>query len=139
MVPSSAASDIPRVVYRSDGRIGLQFNSDDLHRLATPNKWLTDGCINECASLLHAMFDDGKQALFSTYIIPLIHEKRKDDDIWRNTKKTKFWKRRYWIIPIHRKDESHWVLALVDISRRIILLFDSFAQPEITWSQDLFV
>jgi len=85
------------------------------------------------------MFDNGEWALFSTYVIPLIHAKCNDKDIWCNTKKTKFWKRHDWIILIHCRDELHWVLALVDISNRMIFLFDSFAQVEITWSQDLFV
>jgi hypothetical protein len=31
MEPSSGASDIPRLVYCADGRIGVQFDSDDLH------------------------------------------------------------------------------------------------------------
>jgi Ulp1 family protease len=85
------------------------------------------------------MFDNDEWALFSTYVIPIIRTKRKDDDVWRNTKKTKFWKRHNWIIPIHRRDESHWVLAIVDVSNTTILLFDSFAQGETTWSQDLLV
>ncbi|KIL57472.1 hypothetical protein M378DRAFT_16228 [Amanita muscaria Koide BX008] len=138
MAPSSGTSDIPRVIYRADGRIGIQFDSDDVHRLATSKKWLSDGCINGCASLLHAMFDsEGQWTVFSTHVLPLVHMKLKDDNIWRNTRRTKFWKRPHWIIPIHRKDESHWVLALVDVSKSTVLLFDSFAQVHITWSQDI--
>ena len=132
MEPPSSASDIPRLVYCADGRIGVQFDSNDLHRLVTPAKWLSDGCINGCASLLHAMFDsEGGWAVFSTHLISLIQCQVTNDAIWRNVRRNKFWKRRNWIIPIHRRDGSHWVLVLVDISQRVILLFDSFAGSQI--------
>lgn len=128
----------PRLVKRSDGRVGIIFELEDIKRIAMPHQWLSSGCINGCAALFQAMFSNQKDhALFSTYNITHIRNDDDDQVLWRNTRGTRFWKRRIWILPIHRERQSHWVLAIVQVADRRITLFDSFAQGSKVWSTDV--
>lgn len=103
-----------------------------------PCRWLSDDCINGCAVLFQAIFSNQKDhAIFSTFNIVHIRDNVSDERLWRNTQFTRFWKRLTWILPIHRKSQSHWVLAIVQVVDRHIALFDSFGQGPTTWMVDI--
>ena len=124
-----------RVVKRSDGRVGVIFEPEDIKRIATPCQWLNSSCINGCAGLFQAMFSNQKDhALFSTHNLAHI---RNDALLWRNTRGTRFWKWLIWILPIHWESQAHWVLAIVQVRDRCITLFDSFGPGPKTWSTDM--
>jgi hypothetical protein len=77
-------------------------------------------------------------AILSTFDLLRVRYNTTDDSLWRNLKKTKFWERDIWIIPIHRAKSCHWVLSVANPARREFLIFDSFASPT-CWKQDLWV
>lgn len=51
-----------------------------------------------------------------------------DSDLWRRTRRTEYWKKDVWILPIHRaRGCEHWVMCVITLETREIFLFDSFA------------
>ncbi|KIL60922.1 hypothetical protein M378DRAFT_1061934 [Amanita muscaria Koide BX008] len=137
-VPTMDDMNRTRVVKRSDGRIGVVFETDDINRIAKPRQWLSSSSINGCATLFQAIFSSQKDhAIFSTYSLVHIRNNVNDEVLWRNTQGTRFWKRPIWVLPIHRENQSHWVLAIVQVTDRLISVFDSFAQGPKTWSADI--
>ena len=58
-------------------------------------------------------------------------------DIWRNNKKSMYWDKTKWILPIHRPLQTHWVLAVIEVPERKVLVFDSFGSSHKNWSLDL--
>ncbi|KAF8722731.1 hypothetical protein AX14_009587 [Amanita brunnescens Koide BX004] len=127
-----------RVVYRSDGRIGIKFDPEDLQQLVTPRGWLGGDCINACGALFQAMLPEEKDyALFSTYNMAQVGAKVKDEVLWRSVYKTKFWKRPHWLLPIYREHQAHWVIAVVRTVDQVVLLFDSFGHGPTSWSDDI--
>ena len=129
-----------RVIKRSDGRIGVVFETEDIRRMITPHQWLSSGCINGCAALFQALFSNqGEFAIFSTYTLVHIRSNVNDEVLWRNIRDTRYWKRAIWILPIHRETQSHWVLAILRPADGLIRVFDSFAQRTKSWSADIAV
>jgi hypothetical protein len=106
------------------------FHAEDIDRLVSPTALLDDICLNGCAALLHYEFDPtpGRFAVLSTYTLQLIRRDASDDELWRNTKRTKYWEKSVWILPIHRPASCHWVMCRIDFMAMRIDLFDSFAE-----------
>ncbi|GLB38031.1 hypothetical protein LshimejAT787_0410820 [Lyophyllum shimeji] len=122
------------------------FEATDLDIMANPRRLLNDVCLNGIASLLHGLFSQPSDpaephstqcALFTTFHLPMIRYHAVDSEIWRRTSRTEFWRKRIWILPIHRKRPAlHWVLCCVSLDTRELFLFDSFACPD-PWMDEI--
>lgn len=105
---------------------------------------LNDGCMNGLPALLQEIFVAAPQyqdsasrcAIFSTYDLHRIRYKAPDAELWRNTYRREYWTKDTWIIPIHRRSECHWVLAVLYLQRREVHIFDSLA-GKAAWRQDI--
>ncbi|KAJ7684055.1 hypothetical protein B0H17DRAFT_842052, partial [Mycena rosella] len=76
-------------------------------------------------------------AVFSTHELRRVRYKCTDDVLWKHAHPTKFWEKPLWLIPIHRIEEEHWVLAFVDVGHQQILFFDSLGVQGHGWRQDI--
>ncbi|KAJ7439132.1 hypothetical protein FB451DRAFT_1151843 [Mycena latifolia] len=120
--------------------------ASDISRIESYNGRLTGFAINGLAAALqnllgHSTSPDSVPAnscaIFSTYDLPRIRYKASDSVLWRHVEHTKYWEKPLWLIPIHRVDEEHWVLAVVDVGTQQILFFDSLALRGHGWRQDI--
>lgn len=120
------------------------FDEKELSVFDTPNALLNDICLNGSAAILQDLFvrhpDKGSLAaccaIFSTYDLNKIRYNASDAELWRNTHRTEFWSKDIWVVPIHRRLQCHWVLAIIYLQRREVHLFDSFALTS-SWMQDV--
>lgn len=110
--------------------------ASSIQRLHHPTDWLNDDCINTCSALLSQHFCNPKCAILSSFLFETVQGPENDDKIWRLSKRTNYWSKSVWILPIHRQDEKHWVLCSIDLNEGRILLFDSFAN-ERRWCRDV--
>ncbi|KAJ7490764.1 hypothetical protein FB451DRAFT_1124335 [Mycena latifolia] len=135
-----------RLIVGIDGRPTIQLEASDISRIESYNGRLTGFAINGLAAALqnllgHSTSPDSVPAnscaIFSTYDLPRIRYKASDSVLWRHVEHTKYWEKPLWLIPIHRVDEEHWVLAVVDVGTQQILFFDSLALRGHGWRQDI--
>lgn len=125
----------PRVLRLSPPRLrDFSFGPDDIGRFISPTAELSGECINGGALLLqtqlqHSLvgFDAQSVALLSTHDLVRIRYAATDDQVWRNVKRTEFWSKDTWILPVHRPDAKHWVVCIIYPMRKTLQLFDSFA------------
>ncbi|KAJ7502581.1 hypothetical protein B0H11DRAFT_1712541 [Mycena galericulata] len=127
------------------GRRGNTINIDDLDTLTTPGGRLNGFCLNGVAAALLAHFSRPDSpcrlaaancAVLSTYDLGRIRYNASDDEIWRHIGPTLFWEKSIWLLPIHRAQEEHWVLAVIPVHQRRVFLFDSLASRG-GWRRDL--
>jgi hypothetical protein len=118
---------------------------EDLHRIHSPTGRLNGFGLNGLAASLQSVFTEpfassaalaNRCAVFSTYDFLRVHCRCRDDQLWRFTSPTAFWDKPVWILPIHRSQEEHWVVAAVHIRQQKIFFFDSLAQRT-GWRGDL--
>ncbi|KAJ7139121.1 hypothetical protein C8R44DRAFT_827907 [Mycena epipterygia] len=76
-------------------------------------------------------------AILNTYDLVRVRYKASDDILWKNVHLTKFWDKPLWLIPIHRVDQEHWVLMVVDVTGQQLLFFDSLGGKSRGWRQDI--
>lgn len=121
-----------------DGFPSISFDAEDVERLVSPDALLNDICINGCAALIYSEVDPDPErySVISTYTLQLVRQNSSDDVLWRNTKRTRYWEKSVWILPIHRPTSSHWVMCRIDFTAKRIDLFDSFAE-EIPWRTEI--
>ncbi|KAI0628590.1 hypothetical protein C8Q77DRAFT_1067705 [Trametes polyzona] len=139
--PSSPRHDFPDVemIQRT---LMFIFPPNDLDRLRQPQAMLSDDCINSGAEALlryYAIPINRRPAILSTRLMSLHRADADDDSVWRDTSRTKYWERHYWIVPIHRlSPAAHWTLAVVYPHKdpQQIAYFDSFASQS-TWEADV--
>ena len=124
-----------RMFYNKYGN-KLTFGVKELEILRSPTAWLNDGCVNTGTALLQSLLPPAHLSctILSTFILTLIQQNRSNEDLWRNTHQTSYWRSDLWVIPIHRPD--HWVLCLIYPRIRQMLLFDSFA-ARTPWKTDV--
>ncbi|KAJ7435267.1 hypothetical protein FB451DRAFT_1571607 [Mycena latifolia] len=137
---------VKRIVLGLDGRPRIEIEPDDISRIQSSNGRLNGLTINALAAAFlnllgyptspHAE-SANKCAIFSTYDLPRIRYKASDDALWGFVNHTKYWEKSLWLIPIHRVDEEHWVLAVVDVGHQQIFFFDSLAVRARGWRQDI--
>ncbi|KAJ7900475.1 hypothetical protein B0H13DRAFT_1622406 [Mycena leptocephala] len=117
----------------------------DLDTLTNPRGRLTGCCLNGVAAALHAFFrrpdspcrlDAANCAVLSTVDLHRIRYKASDAEVWRFLSRTTFWEKSTWLVPIHRRTEEHWVLAVIPVYQRRVFLFDSLASKA-GWRRDL--
>ncbi|KAG6369442.1 hypothetical protein JVT61DRAFT_14860 [Boletus reticuloceps] len=120
----------PRIRPAQDGFNSVAFDTVAINRLISPTALLDDTCINGCAALLYSEFNPRPRdvLVISSYIMQFIRQGASDDVLWRNTKRTKYWEKPVWILPIHRPTSSHWVMCRIDFTVKRIDLFDSFSE-----------
>lgn len=119
-------------------------SNNELQILNTKDALLDDICINGLSTFLHELFardphhhaSASRCAIFSTYELIRIRYKAPDVELWRSTYRHEFWAKDIWIVPIHRRSECHWVLAIVYLRRREVYLFDSLA-GKASWNRDV--
>lgn len=118
--------------------------NEELQILNTRDGLLNDICINGLPALLQALFirdprhhnSASRCVVFSTYDLYRIRYKASDAELWRSTYRREFWSKAVWIIPIHRRTENHWVMAVLHLERREVHLYDSFGRRP-AWHQDV--
>jgi len=119
------------------------FQANELKILQSKKGKLNDMCINGLAAIIQHTLSQAPEysssssnhALFTTFDMHRIHYKVQDIDLWRNTKSLQFWSKNIWIIPIHRPEQEHWVLAVLCIDTSRIFFYDSLAQNTL-WQKD---
>ncbi|KAG6377895.1 hypothetical protein JVT61DRAFT_14683 [Boletus reticuloceps] len=139
--PSSGPTSFgARVRSATKGFRGIAFEAKDIHILANSEARLNDVCVNGCAALVYSKnleHEASQVAVFSTHDFPRIRYHATDEDLWRNTSRTKFWQKAIWILPIHRPSSwGHWVLCSIHFDTHRLLLFDSLAESQ-PWENDL--
>ncbi|KAF7972323.1 hypothetical protein HWV62_18424 [Athelia sp. TMB] len=121
----------PRVLAASGARSRISYAPEDIARFVSPTSMLNDDCINGAALLLQSHFIDefsrSDVAILTTHDLVRIRYAASDEDIWRNTKRSEYWTKPAWVLPIHRKDACHWVLCVIYPAKKRVHLIDSFA------------
>src|ERR1700722_2831019 len=138
MAPTSTSAK--RILRRKGESADLEFTEQDINILHSPSGCLKDVCLNGGAAILQDTCSStspdtcNRCALLSTFDLPRIRYKASDDDIWRNTRRSSYWLKNIWILPIHRP--GHWALCAILIDSRELYLFDSFAAQD-PWRRDV--
>lgn len=118
----------------------MSYAVEDIARFISPTCMLNDECINGGALLLQSHFIDefgsSDVALFSTHDLVRVRYGATDEDLWRCAKRSEYWKKGTWVLPIHRKDAHHWVLCVIYPERKQLHLIDSFAERR-GWFSDI--
>ena len=127
-----------------DGFQSVDFKSSDIAMLKSPTTCINDTCTNGCIPILLSKISPSsadRHAIFSTYDLPFFRQSPTDERLWRTMSRTQFWRKDTWIIPIHRSSGGgHWVLCVIRITRRELLLFDSFGHlGQRAWDADVTV
>ncbi|KAF7334389.1 ULP-PROTEASE domain-containing protein [Mycena venus] len=116
-----------RVVVALDGRPNHPIEAEDVDHIISPTGRLNSFGMNGLAASFQSIFGHpnaptaavaNRCAVLSTY------------DLHR------YWEKPIWLVPIHRRAEEHWVLAVVSIKDETIFFFDSLAQRQ-GWRRDL--
>ncbi|KAJ6462576.1 hypothetical protein C8R45DRAFT_841653 [Mycena sanguinolenta] len=106
---------------------------------------LNNFCVNDVAAAMHAYFTRPDSpirrtaadcAVFSTFELVRTRYKASDVELLKAVRRTQYSEKSTWLVPIHRPDEEHWVLAVVAVAQQQIFIFDSFASKE-GWHRDL--
>ena len=122
------------------------FKNSDIDRLGKALTALDDVCITGGVLLLQYVFTyliptlnapAHQFAVLTSYDLALIQCDASKDEIWRSARKSEFWCKELWIIPIHRARSQHWVLCIVNIKKQEILVYDSLAGPQSSWQDDI--
>lgn len=129
-------NDVARSKCAIDSSPAVVFDSDTLRRLSNPQSFLNGEAISGCAALLLTMYGDTDAAVLSSYELARMLDDTPHENLWRHAKRSQFWRKPIWIIPIHRKDEVHWTVASVHRTQARISVFDSLAGKDST-VQDL--
>ncbi|KAJ7575197.1 hypothetical protein C8J56DRAFT_1120069 [Mycena floridula] len=111
----------------------IDFGREDLEILVTPDRWLNSGCINGLAALLQLHIRSRSHCILSSWVLTCTADVRLWNLMWHQC----YWEKDIWIIPIHRIQQQHWVLCVVLPQSHSLYLFDSYAAPAKSWSQDL--
>ncbi|KAJ7584471.1 hypothetical protein C8J56DRAFT_1053928 [Mycena floridula] len=111
----------------------IDFGREDLEILVTPDRWLNSGCINGLAALLQFHIQSPSHCILSSWALTCMG----NAGLWNLTLHQRYWEKDIWIIPVHRIQQQHWVLCVVIPQFRSLYLFDSYAAPAESWSEDL--
>lgn len=135
-----ALINLPRVLAASGPRSCVSYEVDDIAQFVSPTSLLNDDCINGAALLLQShfvnQFGASDIAILTTHDLVRIRYGATDDQLWRNTKRSEYWMKSRWILPIHRKAACHWVLCVIHPGKKQLYLMDSFAERR-AWFSDV--
>ncbi|CAK5269727.1 unnamed protein product [Mycena citricolor] len=128
--------DVPHVVVRGHELKKLTILAEDLARFINPTGLLSGHGINGVAASMLAMFGQEHSpynvharrcALLSTYELPRIRSEARDKFMWAELSPLCYWEKDFWILPIHRASQQHWVVAVASIPDQKIFFFDSLS------------
>jgi hypothetical protein len=74
----------------------------------------------------------------STLDLHCIRYNASDAEVWHSVSHATFWNKSTWLLPIHRRTEEHWVLAIIPVYQRRVFIFDSITSKG-GWCCDLTV
>ncbi|KAJ7572543.1 hypothetical protein C8J56DRAFT_1008826 [Mycena floridula] len=119
----------------------ISLTISDIDILRTPDTWLNSGCIDTLGAWIQILVAKSSPtaqhcAIFSTLVFPKATGGC-DLVLWSLIRDLEYWSRDIWIIPIHRPNEHHWVLAVAIRSQMRLYLYDSFAGDLASWSDDI--
>ncbi|KAJ6533961.1 hypothetical protein DFH09DRAFT_1405699 [Mycena vulgaris] len=135
-----------RIILGIDGQQNIYVAASDIACVESRTGRLTGFTINALAGALLNIFGHptspnamhaNQCAIISTYDLVRVRYKASDNDLWRNIHHSRYWEKSLWLIPIHRVEEEHWVLTVVDVSRQQILFFDSLGVRGGGWRRDI--
>ena len=120
------------------------FDPDELEIFRGDDSRLTCSDMNNCAALLSWILSHSDAApkverccVFSSYDILKARYSVGIDRLWRCTSSLGFWKKRLWILPIHRAyPVEHWVCMAIIPKNKCIYIFDSLHNDS-AWNQEL--
>ncbi|CAK5281201.1 unnamed protein product [Mycena citricolor] len=110
-----------RKVVGLHGLRSADLQCDDMDRVLQKTGRLNNFALNGLAKSLFGIFAEPHSpfsnqvlqcALFSTYDLARVQTQASDQDLWRSTAQTIYWRKRLWVVPIHRPSQEHWVLAM---------------------------
>lgn len=128
-----AAQPSPLIVNRSqDSRFvgsNLCFAGQDITPLLSADACLPAGTIDGCAMLVQHLFDQTQPspyAIFPPYAWQAFvrNDGNGDAVIWNHSRRTRFWEKQVWMIPVHYRG-NHWFLGVIDMLSNTIRIFDS--------------
>ncbi|KAF7301143.1 hypothetical protein MIND_00678700 [Mycena indigotica] len=127
-----------RVIIDIHGRKQL-IDVEDLARLKGPTQWLNNFCINGVATAIMKTLltpeDLSRSALLDTLDLHRVQYGSDDAVLWHHLAPTEYWCKPLWLIPVHRRSQQHWVLAVVSVEEKLVFFYDSFAEVE-GWEAD---
>ncbi|OCH92954.1 hypothetical protein OBBRIDRAFT_824361 [Obba rivulosa] len=115
-----------RILPRSANSVSITITPTDYDCLASPNGLLNsdsrNGIIGDSADVDTAALSNDNSALM------------------RSTRRTYFWERKIWIVPVHHRgdtgDVGHWTLVIINMAEQTLFHFDSFAN-QVLWRSDI--
>ncbi|KAF7979480.1 hypothetical protein HWV62_42311 [Athelia sp. TMB] len=100
-------SILHRALAASGSRSRISYEASDIARFVSPTALLNDECINGAALLLQSHFirefGSSDVAILSTHDLVRVRYGASDEDLWRNTKRSQYWTKDTWILPIHQR------------------------------------
>ncbi|KAF7290656.1 hypothetical protein MIND_01305900 [Mycena indigotica] len=110
--PSIPNAPTSRTIVDTVGR-KLHIDSEDLKRLQHRTRWLNNFCLNGVAALVMKNFasPDISCALLSTLDLHRVQYDTNDSVLWHHLAPTEYWNKELWLIPIHRRQQQHWVFC----------------------------
>lgn len=138
-LPEDAANTIPalanirpQVLPANGPRSRVSYAVEDIARFVSPTAMLDDDCINGAALLLQSHFineyGSSDIAILNTHDLVRVRYGATDDSLWRHARRSEYWKKGTWVLPVHRKDALHWVLCVIHPARKQLHLIDSLAE-----------
>ncbi|KAL0567055.1 hypothetical protein V5O48_014942 [Marasmius crinis-equi] len=124
------AANSPRTFKPPSSRFAAIFNVNQYRRIDNSNARLDDECVNGCAGLLQQAFGarEVNYAILPSFVVPqILQPDYATTPAWSISKRSEYWLKSTWVIPIHDKSMEHWALAVVRVDIEEILIFDSFA------------
>ncbi|KAF7299371.1 hypothetical protein MIND_00886400 [Mycena indigotica] len=113
-------------------------DSTDLDRLLHRKRWLNNFCLNGVAAIImqNFMSPTSSCALLSTLDLHRVQYGTDDSVLWHHLAPTLYWEKDLWLIPIHRRQQQHWVFAIASKQEQLLFIYDSFADAT-GWNSDL--
>ncbi|KAF7293708.1 hypothetical protein MIND_01151000 [Mycena indigotica] len=112
-------------------------DSTDLDRLLHRKQWLNNFCLNGVAAIImqNFMSPTSSCALLSTLDLHRVQYGADDSVLWHHLAPTVYWEKDLWLIPIHQRQQQHWVFAIASKQEQLLFI-DSFADAA-GWDSDL--
>jgi hypothetical protein len=121
----------------------LEFSIPAQERLASPTAWLNDECVNSVTALIQQQllkssnqYNANDCAIFHSGVFRFVEQNSPDEKLWKVARRSRYWKRRFWLIPIHH-DRTHWCVALVKVKKGVVYLYDSYGRDYETFEGDV--
>ncbi|KAJ6489999.1 hypothetical protein C8R45DRAFT_769079, partial [Mycena sanguinolenta] len=139
----NTSSQIPltcnaRLVLGGDDRPNHILEAEDVDRICGQTGRLNNFALNGLAESLLNVYGQpaSPYASHANTYIHRVRYKASDETLWRHLAPTKYWEKSFWLVPIHRTAEQHWVFVVIAVRDQQLFFFDSLAQ-ETGWRRDI--